>query len=123
METIHQIVEWCATGIELLAVAVIIAGVLMVAVTQGTVRYLFRLKHKGAYESYKQQLIRPLLMGLELMVAADVIRTVVLEPTISNVAMLGLLVLVRTLLSWSLAVEMEGRWPWQEPSAEHKPIN
>ena len=111
METIDQIVEWCATGIELLAVAVIIGGLVLVAITRGTVRYLFRLKQKGAYESYKQQMVRPLLMGLELLVAADVIRTVVLEPTLSNVAMLGLLVLVRTLLSWSLAVEMEGRWP------------
>ena len=116
METINKILEWCAFGIEMLAIAVIIAGVVMVAIKHGTVRYLFRLKQEGAYESYKAELIRPLLLGLELMVAADIIRTVVLEPTLSNVAMLGLLVLVRTILSWSLAVEMEGRWPWQESS-------
>ena len=120
METINKIVEWCAFGIEMMAVAVIITGVLMVAINHGTVRYLFRLKQEGTYESYKAQLIRPLLLGLELMVAADVIRTVVLEPTLSNVAMLGLLVLVRTLLSWTLEVEMEGRWPWQGSSEKRR---
>ena len=120
METVNHIVEWCAVGIELLAVAVIIAGVVIVAFQHGTVRYLFHLKREGAYESYKQQLIRPLLLGLEFMVAADIIRTVVLEPTLSNVAMLSLLVLIRTVLSWSLAVEMEGRWPWQGKTEEHK---
>ena len=119
METINRIVEWCALGIELLAVAVIVAGVAKVAITRGTVRYLFRRKREGAYESYKEQLIVPILLGLELMVAADVLRTVVLELTLANVAVLGLLVLVRTLLSWSLTVEMEGRWPWQASSQKH----
>jgi uncharacterized membrane protein len=113
METIHHLIEWAALGIEVLAVAVIVAGVLIVALTRGTVRYVFHLKEHGAVESYKQQLGKPLLLGLELLVAADVIRTVALEPTLNNVAVLGLLVLVRTVLSWSLAVEMEGRWPWQ----------
>jgi uncharacterized membrane protein len=94
-------------------VAVIVAGVLFVVVQGGTVRYLFRLDEDGAYESYKQQLGKPLLLGLELLVAADVIRTVALAPTLNNVAVLGLLVFVRTMLSWSLIVEMEGRWPWQ----------
>jgi uncharacterized membrane protein len=54
-----------------------------------------------------------LLLGLELLVAADVVRTVALEPTLNNVAILGLLVVVRTFLSWSMSVEVEGRWPWQ----------
>jgi len=117
IEVIHQVIEWTALGVEVLAVAVIVAGVVMVAVTRGTVRYLFRLKERGAYESYKQQLGEPLLLGLELLVAADVIRTVALAPTLANVAVLGLLVLVRTMLSWSLSVEMEGHWPWQSRSA------
>jgi len=113
IEVIHQAIEWAALGVEVLAVTVIVAGVVIVAVTRGTVRYLFRLKERGAYERYKQQLGEPLLLGLELLVAADVIRTVALAPTLANVAVRGLLVLVRTMLSWSLSVEMEGRWPWQ----------
>ena len=113
IDLIHRGVEWAAVGIEVLAVAVIVGGVLLVAVRQGTVRYLFRLGRPGAYESYKHQLGKALLLGLELLVAADVVRTVALEPTLTNVAVLGLLVVVRTFLSWSMEVEMEGRWPWK----------
>jgi uncharacterized membrane protein len=125
IQIIHHVIEWAALVGEVLAVAVIVAGVAFVALKRGTVRYLFHLKEHGAYESYKQQLDRPLLLGLELLVAADVIRTVALAPTLTKVAVLGLLVLVRTMLSWSLVVEMEGRWPWQAkagtPSAPMRP--
>jgi uncharacterized membrane protein len=54
-----------------------------------------------------------LLLGLEILVAADIVRTVALEATLESVAVLGLLVLIRTFLSWALVVEIEGRWPWQ----------
>ncbi len=110
---IHRGIEWAAVGIEVLAVLVIVGGVLVVAIRQGTLRYLFRLGPPGTFESYKHQLGKFLLLGLELLVAADVVRTVALEPTLQNVAVLGLLVVVRTFLSWSMEVEMEGRWPWR----------
>ena len=110
---LHEVVEWAAWGIEVLAVAVIVAAVTLLAVRRGTVRYLFHLGEQGALQSYKNQLGRALVLSLELLVAADVIRTVALEFTLSNLAVLALLVVVRTLLSWSLTVEMEGRWPWQ----------
>jgi uncharacterized membrane protein len=84
-----------------------------VAITRGVVRYLFQLDRPGAYESYKHQMGRSLLLGLEFLVAGDVVRTVALDPNLNNVAVLGFLVLIRTFLSWSLAVEIEGRWPWQ----------
>jgi uncharacterized membrane protein len=93
--------------------AVIVAGVVIVGVQRGMVRYLFELGKEGAYESYKHQLGKPLLLGLDLLVAADLIRVVALEATIINVGVLGLLVLVRTFMSWSLSVEVQGRWPWQ----------
>jgi uncharacterized membrane protein len=66
-----------------------------------------------AYSQYKVRLGRALLLGLELLVAADIIRTVALEPTLPNVTILAVLVVVRTFLSWSLVVEMEGHWPWK----------
>jgi uncharacterized membrane protein len=113
IETLHLIVEWAAFGIELLAVAVIVGAVVILALRRGTVRYLFQLGKSGAYESYRNLLGRALLLGLELMVAADVVRTVTFEATVKNVAVLGLLVLVRTLLSWAMSVEVEGCWPWQ----------
>jgi uncharacterized membrane protein len=56
---------------------------------------------------------RGLLIGLDLLIAADIIKTVTLEATLENVAVLGLLVLIRVFLSWSLLLEVEGRWPWQ----------
>jgi uncharacterized membrane protein len=111
--TIRHLIEWCARGVEVLAVAVIVAGVTGVALGRGTVRYLFHFNDSGAADSYKQQLGRPLLLGLELLVAGDVIRTVVVDTTLANVAVLGLLVRVRTAFSWSSSVELQGRWPWQ----------
>jgi uncharacterized membrane protein len=110
---LHNVIEWAALGIELLAVALIVSAVFILAISRGTVRYLFRLGEPGAYDSYKHQLGKVLLLGLELLVAADVVRTVALEPTLNNVAILGLLVVVRTFLSWSMSVEIEGHWPWQ----------
>ena len=65
---------------------------------------------------FKQAFSRGVLLGLDLLIAADIIRTVTLEPTLENVAALGLLVVVRTFLSWALVLEAEGRWPWQRPS-------
>jgi uncharacterized membrane protein len=110
---VRDAIEWAALGIEILGAVVIVAGVLRVAITRGTVRFLMKLDRPGAYEGYKQQMGYSLLLGLEFLVAGDVVRTVALEPTLINVAVLGLLVLVRTFLSWTLTVEIEGRWPWQ----------
>jgi uncharacterized membrane protein len=118
VETVRGAIEWAALGIEVLGALVIVAGVLRVVITRGAVRFLFKLDEPGAYGSYKQQMGRSLLLGLEFLVAGDVVRTVALEPTLLNVAVLGLLVLVRTFLSWSLAVEIEGHWPWQAKKAE-----
>jgi uncharacterized membrane protein len=104
---------WAAVGIEASAAAVVVTAVVVIGFRQGTVRYLFHIGEPGAYRSYKLQLGKPILMALELLVAADVVRTVALEPTLNNVAVLALLTVVRTFVSWSLSVEMEGRWPWQ----------
>jgi uncharacterized membrane protein len=124
VETVRAAIEWAALGIEVLGAVVIVAGVLRVAITRGTVRFLLKLDDPGAYGSYKQQMGRSLLLGLEFLVAGDVVRTVALEPTLLNVSVLGLLVLVRTFLSWSLAVEIEGHWPWQSRtiSPSHDPV-
>ena len=121
IENIRVVIEWAALGIEMLGALIIVAGVRRVAVTRGTVRFLLKLDEPGAYESYKHQIGRSLLLGLEFLVAADVVRTVALEPTLDNVAVLGLLVVVRTFLSWSLTVEIEGRWPWQPRRTEPSP--
>jgi uncharacterized membrane protein len=118
---VRAAIEWAALGIEVVGAAVIVAGVLWVAVTRGTLRQLFRLDQPGAFENYKHQMGRPLLLGLEFLVAGDVVRTVALEPTLDNVAVLGLLVVIRTFLGWSLTVEIEGRWPWQSRAEKGGP--
>jgi uncharacterized membrane protein len=120
IEFIRTAIEWAALGIELVAVTVIVAGVVHVALKHGTVRFLRRIDEPGAFESYKHQLGQPLLLGLDFLVAGDVVRTVGLEPTTANVAALGLLILVRIGLGWSLVVEMTGRWPWQSPPDSRK---
>lgn len=122
LTVIRQMIEWLALGVELLAVAVIVSGVLLVIVRYKVLRYFFHPAGDPpasiAYQDFKRKLGGALLLGLEFMVAADLIRTVALEPTFANVGVLGLLVLIRTFLSWTLTVESEGRWPWQQAQAE-----
>ena len=105
-----SLIEFAAQEIEALAVAII-----AIAIIHGSVSFLIGIIHKSddVYERYKTHLGKGLLLGLEFLVAADVVRTVVLNPTLQNVMILGLLVVIRTFLSWSLVVEIEGRWPWR----------
>jgi uncharacterized membrane protein len=115
---IEQAIELAAVLIEVLAVAIIV-----IATIGATISYARRLIGRTAglsgYEQYKVRLGRALLLGLEILVAADIVRTVALEPSLTNVGILALLVLIRTFLSWSLVVEIEHRWPWQTRTAEH----
>jgi uncharacterized membrane protein len=98
------------------AVAIIVVG-LGYALVQGGVAFARREERDAAYRRLRNLSARILLLGLELLVAADIVRTVALEPSLGSVAVLGLLVAIRTFLSWSLIVEIEGRWPWQAASA------
>jgi uncharacterized membrane protein len=113
-ELILQWIETAALAIEILAVLIII-----VAIFYSMARYSLNAvlrpesKLEDRYGQLKASLGRSLLLGLEILVAADVVRTVALEATLQSVAVLGLLVLIRTFLSWALVVEIEGRWPWQ----------
>ena len=90
-------------------------AIIVIAIVHGTIRYLIRVNQQmsDAYQRLKAQLGKALLLGLEFLVAADIVRTVALEPNLQNVIILGLLVIIRTFLSWSLVVEIEGRWPWR----------
>jgi len=105
-------VGYAATGIEILAVMIIVV-VIVFATISYSIKILARQVDKTTYTDFRHRVGRALLLGLEILVAADIIRTVVLEPTLSNVLVLGLLVLIRTFLSWSLVLEIEERWPWQ----------
>ena len=110
--SIRGLIELAVLSIESLAVLVI-----LLAIVFGSVRYIIQVGRQipDAYDHYKVQLGKALLLGLQLLVAADVVRTVALEPSLESVTVLGLLVLVRTFLSLSTVVEIEGRWPWSNP--------
>ena len=112
-----QLAEDISEWIEIVAIAVITVAVLA-AFFVGA-RMVRTAGLNEAVEQVKLTVGRGLLLGLDLLIAADVIRTVTLEPTLVNVAALGVLVLVRTFLAWSLMVELHGRWPWQR--AEQSP--
>ncbi|MBI5610467.1 MAG: DUF1622 domain-containing protein [Deltaproteobacteria bacterium] len=112
------IIQGVSVGGELLGVGVIAVG--MVA---GTLRYLWALalKNPRAYIDFRHATARTLLLGLEVLVAADVVRTVAVAPTLGNIAVLAGIVAIRTFLGWTLQLEMEGRWPWQRsaPGQRH----
>ena len=113
METIRISMEWAAFALDAIAVVVIVGGAVVAAVRCNLFGIIFRLYDTGRIERYKQQLVSGLLLGLDLLVASDVIKTTALEMTLENVGALGLLVLVRIALTWSLIVEADSRWPWQ----------
>jgi len=105
-------IERAAVFIEVLAVAIIVSAIL-IALLRYLVDLVLNRERDQLYHKLKISLGKALLLGLEVLVAADVIHTVALEATMESVFVLGLLVLIRTFLSWALVVEMEGRWPWQ----------
>ena len=95
-------------------------GVLVIVLGSGicTVEFLrtFRRLPEGAgYQTYRRQLGRSIILGLEFLIAGDIIRTVVVADTLENVAVLGIIILIRSFLSVTLHLEVEGQWPWQAP--------
>jgi uncharacterized membrane protein len=116
----HLWIERGAFAVESLAILLII-GCSVLATLDWLYRVVIaRQPRIEEYNRYRHRLARSLLLGLELLVAADIIRTVALEATLVTIAQLGFLVVVRTFLSWSIVVEIEGRWPWQPPRKEEK---
>jgi uncharacterized membrane protein len=108
-----QVIEGIGTAIDAIGVAVIAGGaILAVFLTIGRIRQ----EDGGAYEFFRRRLGRAILLGLEFLVAADIIRTVAVTPSGESVAVLGGIVLIRTFLSFSLQLEVTGAWPWQQRS-------
>jgi uncharacterized membrane protein len=105
-----RIVDTVARSLELIGVAVI-----AIAFVYAMVRAVghYSLGRLGEYEQLKIFIGRGLQLGLEFLVAADIISTITVEPTRQQIISLGLLIVIRTFLSWSITVESEGCWPWQ----------
>jgi len=107
----YEVIETVGKAIDGVGVAVIAIGALISAA--GAVSR-FRRKSGDVYRVFRQQLGRSILLGLEFLVAADIIRTVAVTPDARSVAVLGGIVLIRTFLSFSLELEVTGYWPWQK---------
>ncbi len=105
----RDLMELIGRAVDALGVLIIVVGAVL-----ATGRFVGGAKGSFAesYRSYRQGLGRAILLGLEFLIAGDIIRTVVVAPTLENVLILALIVIIRTFLSMALQLEVEGRWPW-----------
>ena len=109
---IKHTIELIGSAFELAGVAVLVIGSILAFVR--SIVSLIRLRDgPAAYRHLRLYLGRSIVVGLELLIAADIVRSVAIDPTFTSIGVLGLIVLVRTFLSWSLEVEINGEWPWQ----------
>lgn len=107
---LREFVEIAGDAAEIAGVALIIGGLVF-----ASARYAFVRPRDGRsrYQCYRHDLGRSILLGLEVLIAADIVRTVASTPTMEGLFALAIIVAIRTFLSWSLALELDGRWPWQ----------
>ena len=107
-----ELISVAGYGIESIGVLVIVAGSVA-----SSFRFLshYRKEPEGhAYSIYRRQLGRSIILGLEFLIAGDIVRTVVVADTLTNVTILGVIILIRTFLSFTFYLEVEGHWPWQQ---------
>ena len=107
-----QGVKWVALGIESLAIAIIVVGAILT-----TTIFVMRAIKEGSldqcYRRFRSDFGKAILLGLEFLIASDIVGTVAVGPTFGDLGVLGLLVLIRTFLSFALELEITGRWPWE----------
>jgi len=118
MNYYREIMELVGNVVDAAGVFVIVIGAIV-----ATIRFLVRRgpDFGSSYRAYRQGLGRAILLGLEILIAGDIIRTVVVAPTLENVLILGLIVIIRTFLSMALQLEVDGRWPWQHADEPKTP--
>jgi uncharacterized membrane protein len=114
-----QLIKWVAVGIEGIAIGIIVIGALTT-----TIIFLVEIIREGAleecYRKFRSDFGKAVLLGLEFLIASDIVGTVAIGPTYRDLGILGLLVVIRTFLSFSLELEITGRWPWQNDANGHK---
>lgn len=118
MDTFKDVIELIGKVIDSFGVAVIVAGIIA-----ATVYFLSRTfkregGHYGHYREYRRGVGRSILLGLEFIIAGDIIRTVAIDPTFANVGVLAVLIVIRSFLNIELQIEIEGRLPWQRDGSE-----
>jgi uncharacterized membrane protein len=116
MNDLKLYIEFCARAVEIIGILTIIIGALL-----ALLKFILGKQDNGrrSYKTLRQELGKAILLGLEILVAGDIIATVVTSPTMERVSILGIIVLIRTFLSLSIEVEIEGKFPWQKRSTEN----
>ncbi|WP_237331905.1 DUF1622 domain-containing protein [Yoonia vestfoldensis] len=115
----HAILDGAARVLEAAGVAAILLGaaIALAHVIGGILR---RDDGEKLFERFRTELAKSILIGVEFLIAADIIGTVIVDPSLDSLAVLALIVLIRTFLSFSLEVEIEGRWPWNRNRNRHE---
>jgi uncharacterized membrane protein len=115
----HDTMEWVVRGFEIAGVAILLGGSLVALVSAAA--DLGRGNGRAAYQRARQDVGRAILLGLEVLIIADIVLTITVDRTFDSALTLGLIVLVRTFLSFSLEIELEGALPWRRGSTEKRP--
>ncbi|MDO3381604.1 DUF1622 domain-containing protein [Gilvimarinus algae] len=122
IEFVEPIAKWVAAIIEVMGILVIVSFSAY-TLAYGAIEACKSRDFEAIYTRVRRRLGRGILLGLELLVAADIIHTVAVELTFTTVGVLAIIVLIRTFLSFTLDVELTGRWPWQECEKSRKASN
>ena len=117
--TFHDTMERVVQGFEVAGVAILVVGSLLAFVS--AVLGLRGGDGRAAYQCARQGVGRAILLGLEVLIIADIVLTITVDQTFDSALILGLIVLVRTFLSFSLEIELEGTLPWRRGSTEKRP--
>ncbi len=112
---IKEVVSLLGYGLEVIGVAVIVLGAI-ISIARHSYRQIIASGGKRFFE-FRETMGRAMLIGLDFLVAGDIIRTVVVDHTLDDVLGLGLIVIIRTILAFTIHLELEGRWPWQSSRA------
>ncbi len=109
MQDIKLYIDYCARGVEIMGIIILVMGTLL-----ALSKFAFNKQNQNqrSYKILREELGKAILLGLEILVAGDIISTVVTEPTLERVLILAVIVLIRTFLSLSIQVEIEGKFPW-----------
>ncbi len=117
MQYARLVAEYAAAALEIAGIAVIVLLALYAIGRAGTM-LLGRVDHSEIFRHFRHHLAGGILLGLEFLIAADIIHTVAVDLTFTSVGSLAIIVAIRTFLSFTLEVEMTGHWPWQNPPAK-----
>ena len=111
-EGFDQAIKWVAVGIESIAIGIIVLGAIITTIT-----FIWRVIQEGSledcYRRFRSDFGKAVLLGLEFLIASEIVGTVAVGPTYQDLGVLALLVVIRTFLSFALELEITGRWPWQ----------